>query len=498
MSSQFGSRPPVSGGEHVTDRQENAGANRHPRRVAVLVAIGAVALVGIAAGLAIAIFGGAPSTADASISPSAFATDEPTASPSPSARPTAALTAEPTPRAGALEPGTVLRVMVNGLRMRASPGATGELVDTLNAGETLGAIGGEPVEADGNVWYEVRQGPTQRTGWVSSGDARDWLTIVGNGRVAFYCVACPEISPDSTVGTVSVEPDASDPLLVVDRIASPTWAPDGTRLALVVHGQGPDEPPTLMLVAPDGSDQVDLGIGGQVAWSPDGTRLLFSGGTEPGLKLVDESGIVTTLSAEGGDPIWSPDGLLIAVTALDCPNCEAPVIDPPSGIFLLTPPDGALDLLVGRGAYGAVWSPDGVTIAFSRLDYDGDFPWSFLQVPAAGGDPEPMPGVSDEAAIYGFAWSPDGSRIAFGTPEGVVVANADGTGPHLVAATEGDLSARNPRWSPDGHLILYDLVATQGDAIYPWIVGADGTDRHAVRAAGGYEADWQATLEPLP
>jgi hypothetical protein len=474
------------------------GANRVPRRTAVIVIVGALALLGIAVGLAIAVFDGARPTGDLSTSLSASASEEASASPSPTAEPTVEPSAEPTQRAAALEPGTVLRVMVDGLRMRASPSMEAELVDTLNAGETLGAVGGPPVEADGNLWYEVRQGPTERTGWVSSGDARDWLTAVRNGRIAFYCVACPDIAPDSTVGTVSVEPDGSDPLLVLDRIASPTWSPDGSRIALVVHGQGADEPPTLMLVGPDGSDPVDLGIGGQVAWSPDGTLLLFSGGTEPGLKLVDEGGNVTTMSAEGGDPAWSPDGLRIAVTAPDCPNCEAPVIDPPSGIFLLTPPEGALELLVGGGAYGPVWSPDGETISFSRLDYEGDFPWSFLQVPSGGGEPEPMPGVPEEAAINGFAWSPDGSLIAFGTPEGVLVANADGTDPHLVAANEGDLAARNPRWSPDGELILYDVVATLGDAIYPWIVGADGTDPHAVRAAGGYEADWQAILAPLP
>lgn len=476
-----------------------SGAHRHPHRLVVLAAIGVVALVGIAAGLAIAKFGNARPMADASLSPSASASDEPKAIASHTPEPTADPTAETTPHAVALEPETVLRVMVNGLRMRASPTVDGELVDTLNAGESLGAIGGQPVEADGTVWYEVRQGPGGRSGWVSSGDDRNWLTVVRNGRIAFYCVACPEIAPGSTVGTVSVEPDGSGPLLLLDRIASPTWSPDGTRIALVVHGQFADSPPLLMLMAPDGSDPVDLGIGGQAAWSPDGRLLAFSAGTEPGLKLIDEGGNVTTLPAEGGEPTWSPDGLRIAVTAIDCPNCEAPLIDPPTGIFLLTPPNGVAELLVGRGAYGPVWAPDGATIAFSRLDYEGAFPWSFLRISATGGEPEAMPGVPEEAAINGFAWSPDGSRIAFGGPDGVVVANADGTDPHLIAVNEGDLAARNPRWSPDGQLVLYDVVATLGDAIYPWIVGADGIDPHAVRAAGsGYGATWQPILESLP
>jgi len=481
----------------VTARQGHNGANRHPRRAAVIVVI-AVALLAIAGGLAIAVFGGARPTGNTSTSPSASASEEASASPSPTAEPTAEATAEPTPRAAALAPGTVLRVMVNGLRMRAAPGVAGELVDTLNAGETLGAIGGQPVEADGNVWYEVRQGPTERIGWVSSGDAGDWLTIVRNGRIAFYCVSCAEISPDSGVGTVTVEFDGSDPQLVLDRIASPIWSPDGTRLALVVHGQLADEPSMLMLTAPDGSDPIDLGIGGQVAWSPDGTRLVFVGGTPPGFQMIDEAGDRTTLPVAGGEPTWSHDGLLIAVTGIDCPNCEAPVIDPPSGIFIVSPEEGTRELLVGGGAFAPVWSPDGATVAFARLDYEGAYPWSFLRVPMRGGEPEPMPGVPEEAAINGFAWSPDGSRIAFGGPDGVVVANADGSEPRVVAANDGDLAARNPRWSPDGELIFYDVVATLGDAVYPWIVGADGTEPHEVTAAAGYAADWQAILEPLP
>jgi len=467
----------------------------HPRAAGVGVLVIALALTGVAVTLGWTVFASTPQVGlpatPASSSPTA--TDAPAPAPSHTAEPTP----EPTPRATALEPGTVLRVMVNSLRMRASPSVAGELVDTLNAGETLGAIGGQPVEADGNVWYEVRQGPTERTGWVSSGDARDWLTIVRNGRLAFYCVSCPEISPGGGVGTMTVEPDGSDPQLVLDRIASPIWSPDGTRLALVVHGQLADEPSRLMLAAPDGSDPTDLGIGGQAAWSPDGTRLVFVGGTPPGFQLIDEAGNTTTLPAAGGEPTWSPDGLLIAVTGIDCPNCEAPVIDPPSGIFLVSPAEGTRELLVGGGAYGPVWSPDGETVAFSRLDYEGDYPWSFLRVPTVGGEPEPMPGVPEEAALGGFAWSPDGSRIAFGGPDGIVVANADGTELRLVAANDGDLAARNPRWSPDGKLILYDVVATLGDAIYPWIVGADGTDPHALAAAAGYQADWQAILEPL-
>ncbi len=426
-------------------------------------------------------------------SASQTATVMPTQALEPSTEPTSAAAAE-------LGPETVLRVMVDGLRMRDEPSMSGQLVDTLNAGESVGAIDGRPIEADGHDWYEVRQGPGGRSGWVSSGPDGDWLAVVRNGRIAFACTGCTHSG--GTGGTFSTEADRWDPLTLLDQLATPTWSPDGTRLALVT-GDLPLGPETrLLLMSADGSGQVDMGTGTQPAWSPDGTQLVYLDLSEGRLVLLDADGDRTVLPAAGTSPAWSPDGLRLTFEALDCPECEPgqPIGgDPPIAIFLFAPPSGAVERLAGQGAaYGAKWSPDGEVIAFGQLDYLGPLARSFLQVPATGGEPLPLPGVPDEAALNGFAWSPDGSRIAFGGPDGIVVANADGSDPRLITGHDGSLAAGNPRWSPDGRRILYDMVATQGDAIYAWVVGRDGADPHSVSDAAGYGANWQAILEPLP
>jgi len=56
----------------------------------------------------------------------------------------------------------------------------------------------------------------------------------------------------------------------------------------------------------------------------------------------------------------------------------------------------------------------------------------------------------------GLAYSSDGSQVAYGTPEGLIVARADGSDPRVVS----DDGAHTAAWSPNGDLIA---VASNGD-----------------------------------
>ena len=173
---------------------------------------------------------------------------------------------------------------------------------------------------------------------------------------------------------------------------------------------------------------------GNLAWSPDGTQILFAGRTQKDprrwLYLVpaDGSGLPRPLAigAKVVAPIvpsWSPDGSKIAFTVQQ---------DPGGGIYVMQT-DGSDVRLIAEGGHGAVWSPDGSMIAFRTCCYG--FKDKGLQ--AYGGNWTVHADGTHRVALppsshAGFSWSPDSKLIAFVGPRpgDVLVVQPDGT--HVV------------------------------------------------------------------
>ena len=95
------------------------------------------------------------------------------------------------------------------------------------------------------------------------------------------------------------------------------WSPDGRRIACqAVEG--------IAVMNADGSDAVlvtdETGVDRNVQWSPDGTRLAFdserTGNREVFAMAVDGTGVEQISDVRGAMPVWSPDGTTLAITRL--------------------------------------------------------------------------------------------------------------------------------------------------------------------------------------
>src|SRR6266511_2547574 len=156
---------------------------------------------------------------------------------------------------------------------------------------------------------------------------------------------------------------------------------------------------------------------------------------------------LTRRPGQDHSPAWSPDGRRIAFASVRG--------GPMPSIWVMNA-DGSKQRRVGRvfGEYPA-WSPDGRKIAFDRNTF-GPTGWDIWVVDADGSHPRPR--IASRADEQGAAWSPDGKTIAYGSGRGappnytrIWLANADGSGQHLLTKRVGE----RPAWSKRGTYLLF-------------------------------------------
>jgi Tol biopolymer transport system component len=273
----------------------------------------------------------------------------------------------------------------------------------------------------------------------------------------------------SIAGNCSVAGDNPLTVNVVNRQVIPvdfnvTCARTEKRIAFTVDSVSAGAFTTWIYVADsNGAGARPLTQGLDPAWSPDGTKLVFSkidcrpidwdGGYEctGGLIAMDpETRSTTVLSNDslGVEPSWSPDGNFMAFTRSDGTYNRLYVsrLDG-SPAIRLDPP--------AHEVRNPSWSPDSKSIAFQcRMEY-GDLEICVINRDGTGfkrltttRDPD-----------YSPAWSPDGSKIAFVT---VAQDPWDGGGPAtIVLMTPNGTDAKplttgfDPAWSPDGSNLVF-------------------------------------------
>lgn len=143
--------------------------------------------------------------------------------------------------------------------------------------------------------------------------------------------------------------------------SGPTISPDGNRLAMILSRDGNQE---LYTSSPSGGgfNRLTQTREMEVApcWSPDGSRLCFTGGSKPLLYTIDANGGTPRRLTLGGathatEPSWSPDGKWIAFTQTNGTRFSVYVV-----------PGGGGNCINLTGGEDPNWSPNSRTLIFSR------------------------------------------------------------------------------------------------------------------------------------
>jgi dipeptidyl aminopeptidase/acylaminoacyl peptidase len=222
---------------------------------------------------------------------------------------------------------------------------------------------------------------------------------------------------------------------------------------------------------------------GQPAWSPDGTKIAFTG---PGELNEDGSGGLDDIYVMDADrstndatsltdtpdfleyrASWAPSGAQLTFVR----EIPGEIISEQSDIFVMDADPATNDDAINLTQTDAreddpAWSPDSTKIAFSGVRNGGE---EILTMDPEGQNEEILTGDSFEAADRAPDWSPDGTKVVFQKQcQGVCSdaweiwgVNRDGSGDTNL--TPNDLSEEDlrvtqhtgPSWSPDGSEITF-------------------------------------------
>jgi Tol biopolymer transport system component len=273
------------------------------------------------------------------------------------------------------------------------------------------------------------------------------LVVTVATSVGFAMGAVPSGQAMRTVGTIAfvdngvdgwsvfaVRSDGTHRRLLIDVAASPSWSPDGRKIAAVEQ--------IISIYSAGGKYLGDLRFGGvcdEAAWSPNGRQIACVGPTDDRLSNVSRR----------------------------------------PGLFLEDAKTGSEKQLADNVDWNPspTWSPDSTQLAFT--DSTGqirvlDLKTGNLRTLGPGRSPD---------------WSPRGNAIAYSTGTSIVVSRTDGTGRQEIVRSKGTI-VDQPSWSPDGGRLVYAVFAKGWRSRGLRLVSASG-GRVQVLTKTGSDPDWK-------
>lgn len=256
-----------------------------------------------------------------------------------------------------------------------------------------------------------------------------------------------------------------------------------TRVAYVAaSGYGMEREYRLVIADTDGEgDRIVISSPEPImspSWSPDGKRIAYVSFEDHNAAVfvqnlaTGERRKISSLPGLNGAPAWSPDGSELAVTLSKDGSPDIYIIDVGTSAVRRVTYGDAIDT-------EASWSPDGRSLVFTS-DRGGK-PQLYL-VSAHGGEPQRLTYEGSYNARGVF--SPDGRSIAMvhGGQGGFRIAVMDVGSKKIKVLSSGRLD-ESPAFAPNGQMILY--TRKDGGLDQLAVVSVDGKFKQNIHVKGG-------------
>ena len=295
----------------------------------------------------------------------------------------------------------------------------------------------------------------------------------------------------------SIHPNGTGRMLLYGRGLEARLSPDGTtimdegRNGLIRYRLGGTRVHRMNGVHNPGPD-LEVGV-----WNPDGQHMVCL--TKFGMFEYDTATATTWRRVlNDGYPIgYSPDGskLLFSGTGMPGEIHDLFALDAGSDPVRADPAQINPDGTSASAGVGRPWSPDGTRVVFTAAKGNSSKLGTDAAVYVANADGSNAHPITPTGAVSNTQWSPSGEWIAYDATNqagdrDIYVVRPDGTARHRVTNAGDGLNSLAPLWGPDGTWILFTRkVPDNHRPSSLWIARPDGSSLTQVtHQKGGYSS----------